>query len=113
MEIIVGCRRYYFLAPLPYADSVFAKVIYPDCLLIGFREAPGWLSWLSPTFAQVKISWLMSLPPQPPMSASVPKAQSLDPALDSVYPSVPPPLALSLSLSKINIKKKKDLGIIQ
>ena len=43
-----------------------------------------------------------------PASGSVLTAQSLEPASDSVSPSLsaPPPLTLSLSLSKINIKKR-------
>ena len=42
------------------------------------------------------------------MSGSVLTAQSLDPALDSVSPSLsaPPLLTFILSLSKINIKKQ-------
>ena len=50
------------------------------------------------TSAQVMISQLVSLSP---MSGSVLTAQSLEPALDSVSPSLsaPPPFALSLSLS--------------
>ena len=59
-----------------------------------------------PTSAQVMISRFLS---SSPASGSVPTAQSLEPASDSVFPSLsaPPPLTLtlSLSLSKINIKK--------
>ena len=57
--------------------------------------------------AQVTISWFMS---SSPVSGSVLTAQSLEPASDSVSPSLSasPPLilslSLSLSLSKINIK---------
>ena len=56
------------------------------------------------TLAQVMISLFMSLSP---VLGSVPTAQSLEPASDSVSPSLsaPPLLALSLSFSKINIKK--------
>ena len=59
-----------------------------------------------PTSAQVMISWFMTLSPT---SGSVLTAQSLEPASDSVSPSLPdpPPLMLYLSLSKINIKKIK------
>ena len=59
-----------------------------------------------PTSAQVMISQSVGLSPT---SGSVLTAQSLEPASDSVSPSlsVPPRLALSLSLPKINIKKKK------
>ena len=58
------------------------------------------------TLAQVMILRLMS---SSPASGSVLTAQSLEPASDSVSPSFtdPPPLTLSLSLSKINIKKIK------
>ena len=58
-----------------------------------------------PTSAQVMILRLMGLSPA---SGSMLTAQSPEPALDSVSPSVCPSPAhtLSLSLSKINIKKK-------
>ena len=51
-----------------------------------------------PTSAQVMISWLVS---SSPVSGSVLTAQSLEPALDSVSPSLSAPslLALSFSLS--------------
>ena len=58
-----------------------------------------------PTSAQVMISWSVS---SSPALGSVLTAQSLEPASDSVSPSLsdPPPLmlclSLSLSLSKIN-----------
>ena len=57
-----------------------------------------------PTLAQVMISQLVSLSP---MVGSVLTVESLEPALDSVSPSLsaPPLLKLSLSLLKINIKK--------
>ena len=56
-----------------------------------------------PTSAQVMISRFVSLSPT---SHSVLTAQSLEPAPDSVSPSLPAPLLLMLclSLSKINIK---------
>ena len=59
-----------------------------------------------PTSAQVMISWVVS---SSPTSGSVLTARSLEPASDSVSPSlsVPPPLALCLSLSKINKDLKK------
>ena len=52
-----------------------------------------------PTSAQVMISQLVS---SSPASGSVPTAWSLEPASDSVSPSLyaPPPLMLCLSLSK-------------
>ena len=54
-----------------------------------------------PISAQVMISQSVSLSPT---SGSVLTAQSLEPASDSVSPSLsaPPPLVLYLSLSKIN-----------
>ena len=56
-----------------------------------------------PTSAQVMISWLVS---SSPASGSMQTAQSPEPALDSMSPSLsaPPPLVrlLSLSFSKIN-----------
>ena len=59
-----------------------------------------------PTLAQVMISWLVGLSPT---LGSVLTAQSLEAASDLVSPSpfAPPPLMLSLSLSKINIKKRE------
>ena len=50
-----------------------------------------------PTWDQVMISWIMSLSPA---SGSVLTAQSLEPASDSMSPSLsaPPLLVLSLSL---------------
>ena len=64
------------------------------------------------TYVQVMISQFMS---SSPASGSVRTAQSLEPASDSVSPSLsaPPPLTFCLSLSvslfqkKINIKKKR------
>ena len=57
-----------------------------------------------PTSAQVMTSWFMSLNLA---SGSVLRAQSLEPALDSVSSSLsaPSPLALCLSLSLSNINK--------
>ena len=51
-----------------------------------------------PTSAQVMISWFVGLSP---VLGSVLTAQSLEPASDSVSPSLsaPPPLVLSFSLS--------------
>ena len=69
------------------------------------------------TLAQVMVSQFMS---SSPTSGSVLVAQSLEPALASVSPSLYAPssltLCLSFSLSKINtnffLKKKKSLGDI-
>ena len=77
------------------------------------RECRG--AWVAqsvkhPTSAQVMISWSMGLSPT---SGSVLTAQSLEPALDSVSPSLSasPSIALGLSLylslSKINKPEKK------
>ena len=66
-----------------------------------------WLSRVErPTAAQVTISRFVS---SSPTSGSVLTAQSLDPASDSVCPSLsaPAPLVLCLSLSKINIKEER------
>ena len=60
------------------------------------------------TLAQVRISWIMGLSP---VLDSVLTGQSLEPASDSVSPSLsaPPSLTLCLSLSLKN-KLKKDKG---
>ena len=61
-----------------------------------------------PTSAQVMISWFMSLRPA---SGSVLTAQSLEPASDSVSPSLsapPPDISLCLSKIKINVKTNKQ-----
>ena len=59
-----------------------------------------------PTSAQVMVSWFVS---SSPVSGFVLTAQSLEPALDSVTPSLSSlpqlVLCLSVSLSKIKIKK--------
>ena len=52
-----------------------------------------------PTSAQVMISWSVSLSP---VLGSVLTAQSLEPASDSVSPSLSAPPLLMLYLSKIN-----------
>ena len=56
-----------------------------------------------PTSAQVSISWFVG---SSSVSGSVLTARSLQPASDSVSPSLfaPPPLVLSLSLSQRNVK---------
>ena len=66
--------------------------------------APGWLSCLSSTMAQVMISQLVGLSPT---SASVLTAQSLEPASVSPSLSAPPLLTLCLCLSKITNKRFK------
>ena len=78
--------------------------------------APVWAQLVPrPTSAQVTISWFMSLSPT---SGSVLTAQSLDPASDSVSPSLSAPphlmlcpsVSLSVSQKQINIKKKKRIN---
>ena len=73
--------------------------------------APGWLSQLGDllTSAQAMISWTAG---SSPALGSVLTAQSLEPALDSVSPSLssPPPTPPHV-LSKINIKKICPPGI--
>ena len=70
----------------------------------GLGASGGAQSVERPTSDQVMI-WCVS---SSPTSGSVPTAQSLEPASESVSPSLsaPLPLILSVSLSKINIKKK-------
>ena len=67
---------------------------------------PGGLHRLSVRRAQVMISQFVS---SSPVSGSVLTAQSLEPASDSVSPSLSGPLLLMLYLpvSKINIKKER------
>ena len=69
---------------------------FPFCL-----ETEAWVAQLlkHPTLAQVMISWLVGWSPA---SGSVLTAQSLEPASDSVFPSLsaPPSLMICLSLSK-------------
>ena len=71
-----------------------------------------WGAWVAqsterPTSAQVTISWSMS---SSPASGSVLTARSLEPASDSLSPSLsaPPPLVLCLSLSLSLSKTDKD-----
>ena len=56
-------------------------------LNIGKSRMPG---WLSPTLARVMISWFVG---SSPISGSVLTAQSLEPASDSVSPSLSLPLS--------------------
>ena len=88
-----------------------------NCWNLGRRvrlSRGAWVAQLAKrlTSAHIMISQLVSLSPAP---GSVLTAQSLEPALDSVSPSfsVPPLLARTLSLSKINIKKnlKKEISL--
>ena len=70
------------------------------------KNAKSWGAWVAQlvehlTSAQVTVSWSVGLSP---VLSSVLTARSLEPASDSVSPSLsaPPLLAFSLSLSKIN-----------
>ena len=71
--------------------------------LIQGDGAPGWLLVKRPTSAQVTISWFVS---SSPTLGSVMTAQSLEPALTSVSPSLslplPAPAHILLSLSLKN-----------
>ena len=62
-----------------------------------------------PTLAQLKISRFGS---SSPASGSVPTAQSLEPASDSVSPSLSAPPPLMPCLSEINKNEKKSISII-
>ena len=79
----------------PFVDSPTLNLDWPCDSLWG-----AWVAQLvrHPTSAQVMISQSVGLSPA---SGSVLTAQSLEPASDSVSPSLsaPPPLALCLSLS--------------
>ena len=77
-----------------------------DFINIKKKEGGAWVAQAVErlTSAQVMISRFLGLSP---VLGSVLIAQSLEPASDSVSPSLsaPPQLALCLSLSKINVKK--------
>ena len=71
------------------------------CLLE--KEEP-WGTWVAqsvrrPTSAQVMISWVMG---SSPASGSALTARSLEPASESVSPSLSDPLLFALCLSKMN-----------
>ena len=77
------------------------------------RGAWGAQSVKRPTSAQVMISRFVG---SSPASGSVLTARSLEPLSDSVFPPpptllLPPTSTLSLSVSKLNIKKKIRKGI--
>ena len=95
----------------PAWDSVspFLSVPPPLALCLSFKKNLKRGAWVAqsverPTSAQVMISRLVS---PSPSSGSGLTARSLEPAWDSVSPSLSalPLLALFLSVSKINIKK--------
>ena len=79
----------------------------------GMTGAPGWLSHVVKrlTLAQGTVSWFMS---SSPALGSVLTAQSLEPASDSVSPSLsPPPLpahacAISLCITKYSVGKETE-----
>ena len=77
-------------------------------LIEGILGGDAWVAQSvgRPTSAQVMISWSVS---SSPMSGSVLIAQNLEPASDSVSPSLsaPPLLVHSLSENQTNIKKQK------
>ena len=78
-----------------------------------FRGPWGAQSVKRPTSAQVMMSWFMGLSPA---SGSVLTAQSLEPAWDSVSPSLsdlPPTHVMSVSLSKMKstLKKKRKYQV--
>ena len=69
-----------------------------------FRNFNSWVAWVAQsvkrlTSAQVMILWFVS---SSPTLGSVLTAQSLEPASDSVTPSLSAPPPLVLFLSKIN-----------
>ena len=79
---------------------------------MSLKNEGSWGAWVGrlverPTSTQVMISWLVS---SSPASGSVLTAQSLEPALDSVCPSLSPSPthahSLSLSLKNKEILKK-------
>ena len=111
----------------PRLSSFFTSLPDPMFLVYGvilyiLLKIRCWGTWVAqsvkrPTLAQVMISQSRSLSPTP---GSVLTAQSLEPASHSVSPSLCPfpAHALSLSVSKINIKKnfflnKKIVFIMQ
>ena len=81
-------------------------VMHPNDMGSLFKNVDSWGTWVAqsvehPTSAQVTVSRLVS---SGPALGSVLMAQSLQPASDSVSPSLsaPPPLVLCLSLSLKN-----------
>ena len=80
---------------------------------MGLEKEVYWGAWVAqsvefPTSAQVMISQFVSLSP---VSGSVLRAQSLEPASDSVptLVSAPSPLMLCLSLSLKNVFLEKEV----
>ena len=91
----------------PASDSVSPSTSAPPLLVLCLSKInKNRGTWVAqsvgrPTSAQVMISQSVS---SSPASGSALTAQSLEPALDSVSPSLsaPPPLMLCLSVSKLN-----------
>ena len=90
----------YALFGVNIATSTFWLVfVYLD-----FKKCCFWGTWVAQsveplTLAQVMISWFVS---SSPVSGFVLTAQSLEPASDSVSPSLSAPPSLALCLLKIN-----------
>ena len=87
-------------------QELFLNITVSEYVLLKIARYRGvWVapSVKRPTLAQVMISWSVSLRPA---WGSVLTAQSLEPASDSVSPSLSAPPRLMLCLSKINIRKK-------
>ena len=93
-----------------YTNTVF----FSSC--VHLRKVESWGAWVAQPvkrliLAQVIISRFMS---SSPALGSVLRAQSLEPASDSVLPEpFPGSCFVSRSLSKISIKKKKDFNKIK
>ena len=95
---------YWALGSSSWVELVFLWVITTKLEELKRRNCRGaWVAQLVKylTSAQVMISWFMG---SSPASGSVLSVRSLEPASDSVSPSLsaPPRLALCVSLSKIN-----------
>ena len=105
----------YFLNVL-ISRTMYWSICRWNYMMFGFyfkiiQERGTWVvqSVKRPTSAQVTISWFMRLSPT---SGCVLTARSLEPASDSVSPSLPIPCFLSLSLLQkqtLKIKKKKQI----
>ena len=89
--------------PLEYCNNLLSSLSFHPCPFPGHPLRGVWVAQLvkCPTSAQVKISWFGT---SNPALGSVLTAQSLEPAWDSVSPSLsaPPLLMLCLCLSKMN-----------
>ena len=97
-------KLYILLMELSQTDQWDIIILNLISKEMGLKNLVAWGIWVAqsvkrPTSAQVMISRLVS---SSPASGSVLTAQSLEPALDSVSPSLsnPPPFMLCLSLSQ-------------